>query len=114
MTVSIRRFGAADIRAHQDEFVELLRDAVEGGSSVNFIAPMDLDLAAASWDKWAGEVAAGQRIVLAALDDERVIGCVHLVLAMSAQRPAPRRRAEGAGSQQRAAAGHRHAVDERD
>jgi GNAT superfamily N-acetyltransferase len=38
-------------------------------------------MAASAWEKWAGEVEAGQRIVLAALEGERVIGCVHLVLA---------------------------------
>lgn len=81
MTIAIQRFGAEEIQTHQAELVELLRDAVDGGSSVNFIAPMDLGLAAASWEKWAGEVSAGQRIVLAALDGERVVGCVHLVLA---------------------------------
>jgi acetyltransferase len=82
MLISIRRFNAEDMRAHKDEFVELLRDVVDGGSSVNFIAPLDLRVAAAAWERWAGEVDAGQRIVLAALDANRVVGCVHLVLAM--------------------------------
>ncbi len=81
MTISIERLSASDLRAHKDDLVEVLRDAVEGGSSVNFVAPMDLGLAAAAWEKWAGEVEAGQRIVLAALDADRVVGCVHLVLA---------------------------------
>ena len=81
MAIVIKRFSAQDMRAHQAELVELLRDAVEGGASVNFIAPMDLGLAESAWEKWAGEVEAGQRIVLAALDGERVVGCVHLVLA---------------------------------
>jgi GNAT superfamily N-acetyltransferase len=81
MAIVIKRFSAEEMRAHQAELVELLRDAVEGGASVNFIAPMDLGLAAAAWKKWAGEVGANQRIVLAALDGERVVGCVHLVLA---------------------------------
>jgi len=81
MTISIRRFSAENIQSHKNEFVELLRDAVDSGASVNFIAPMDLGLAAASWEKWAGDVNAGQRIVLAALEADRVVGCVHLVLA---------------------------------
>ena len=82
MAISIARLSADDVQAHKQEFVELLRDAVDGGSGVNFIAPLDLGLAAAFWERMAGEVGAGQRVVLAALDEERVIGCVHLVLAM--------------------------------
>ncbi len=81
MTISIRRFGAGDMRAHRDALVELLRDAVDNGASVNFIAPMDLGLAAASWDKWAADVERGERIVMVALNEGRVVGCVHLVLA---------------------------------
>jgi GNAT superfamily N-acetyltransferase len=79
--ILIRRFSAQDILTHKTEFVELLRDAVDGGSSVNFIAPLDLELAAAAWDRWAGEAEAQQRIVLAALEADRVVGCVHLVPA---------------------------------
>ncbi len=89
--IDIRRFDAEDIRTHRDDLIELLRDVVDGGSSVNFIAPLDLGIAAAFWERIAGEAAAGSRIVLAALDAERVVGCAHLALAMQ---PNGRNRAE--------------------
>jgi acetyltransferase len=82
MTIDIRRFTARDIRTHQNELIELLRDVVDGGASVNFIAPLDESVAAAYWDRIAGEVDGGGRIVLVALDGDRVVGCVHLALAM--------------------------------
>jgi acetyltransferase len=82
MTIEIKRFTAQDIHAHKDELVELLRDAVDGGSSVNFLAPLDLSIAAAFWEKVAGEVEADQRLVLAALQADRVIGSTQLVFAM--------------------------------
>ena len=81
MTITIERFSADDIRAHKDELIELLRDAVDGGSSVNFIAPLDLRISAAFWERISGEVAASHRIVLGALEDNQVVGCAHLVLA---------------------------------
>ena len=81
MSVKIQRFGADDIRAHKAEFVELLRDAVENGSSVNFLAPLDLALAAAFWERIAGEASAVQRVVIAALEGDQVIGSAQLVLA---------------------------------
>lgn len=82
MPITIQRLSAQDILTHKAGLVELLRDAVDGGSSVNFIAPLDLALAAAFWEKIAGFVEANERIVLAALDGERVVGSAQLVLAM--------------------------------
>lgn len=91
MTVSIHRWTAQDIRTHGDALIELLRDAVDNGSSVNFLAPLDLATASAFWDKVADDVAAGQRIALVALEGEQIVGCTHLVLAMQ---PNGRNRAE--------------------
>ena len=81
MTIAIQRLNAPDIYTYKPGLIDLLRDAVDGGSSVNFVAPLDPALAAAFWDKIAGEVAVHERIVLAALDGAQVVGCAHLVLA---------------------------------
>lgn len=80
MTISIQRLGAQAIHTHLDGLVALLRDAVDNGSSVNFLAPLDRGVAAAFWERIAGEVGASQRIVLAAFDGGQIVGCVHLVL----------------------------------
>ena len=84
MPITIQRFGANDIRAHQAEFVDLLRDVVDHGASVNFLAPLDPAEAAAFWEKVADWVAAGERILIAALDGDRVVGSAQLVLAQQA------------------------------
>lgn len=81
MTIEIKRLNADEIRARKPELVELLRDAVDGGSSVNFLAPLDLSIADSFWEKVADDVATDQRLVLAALEDDRVIGSVQLVFA---------------------------------
>ena len=81
MAISIERFGGEDIRAHKSELVELLRDAVDGGSSVNFVAPLDTGIASAFWDRVASNVDAGERIVLVARDGDQIVGTVQLVLA---------------------------------
>lgn len=82
MTIEIRRLNADEVRAYKDGLIELLRDVVDGGASVNFIAPLDVAIADAFWEKVAAEVGANQRAVLVALDGERVVGDVQLVYAM--------------------------------
>lgn len=91
MALEIRRFGADALHTYRADLIELLRDAVDGGSSVNFIAPLDLGIAAAFWDKVAVEAETGARIVLAALDGDRLVGTAQLALA---QQPNGRHRAE--------------------
>ena len=82
MTITIQRLDAQAIHTHLVALVALLRDVVDNGSSVNFIAPLDTGVAAAFWERVAGEVGASQRIMLAAFDGEQIVGCVQLVLAM--------------------------------
>ena len=82
MPIEIRRLSAQGVRRYKAGLVELLRDVVDGGASVNFIAPLETAIADAFWEKVAAEVEAGQRLVLVALDGERVVGDVQLVFAM--------------------------------
>lgn len=81
MPITIQRLSAPEILAYKDSLVELLRDAVDNGSSVNFLAPLDLGIAAAFWEKVAGYVEADERVVIAALDGDQVVGSTQLVLA---------------------------------
>ncbi len=91
MPVTVERFGADAIRAHLAEFVDLLRDVVDHGASVNFLAPLDPAEAEAFWLKVAAWVDADERILVAALDGDRVVGSAQLVLATQ---PNGRHRAE--------------------
>jgi ribosomal protein S18 acetylase RimI-like enzyme len=82
--VQINNFSAEQITQHRDGLVALLQDAVNGGASVNFLAPLATDLATVYWDKVAAEVSAGERTVLVAWepDTASILGCAHLVLAL--------------------------------
>jgi ribosomal protein S18 acetylase RimI-like enzyme len=89
--VDIQKFSAQDIITHQDQLVSLLVDAVNGGASVNFIAPLATEIAVRFWRKAADEVARNERIVLVAWQAEAIAGSVQLVLA---QQPNAIHRAE--------------------
>ena len=79
--MQIDSFSAEQITRRRDELVTLLQDAVNGGASVSFLAPLTTDVAAAYWDKVAAEVGTGERLVLVAWqpDADAVFGCAHLV-----------------------------------
>jgi ribosomal protein S18 acetylase RimI-like enzyme len=68
--------------AHRDDLIDLLQDVVDHGASVSFVSPLAHSVAEAFWRKVESEVAAGQRIVIAAWVGERVVGCVQLALSM--------------------------------
>jgi acetyltransferase len=81
MPITIQRLSADDIRSRQADLVELLCDTVDNGSSVNFLAPMDRELAAAFWERIAVEAASDRRVVVAAIDGSRLVGSVQLEFA---------------------------------
>lgn len=87
----ITAYAAEQIRAHQPALIGLLRDVVDGGASVNFIAPLETQVAATFWERVANEVERGERVVLIAVQAGEIAGCAHLVLAMQ---PNGRHRAE--------------------
>jgi GNAT superfamily N-acetyltransferase len=71
--------------------VLLLRDAVDDGASVGFLSPLDSGLAETYWDERLHEAARGKRVILAAYDEDTIVGSVQLVLA---PQPNGRHRAE--------------------
>ncbi|ETK34811.1 GNAT family N-acetyltransferase [Microbispora sp. ATCC PTA-5024] len=75
------------VRLSAEELVEsakglavLLQDAVEGGASVGFLAPLDLGTAAAWWESLAPAVAEGRMILWVARDGGEIIGTITLRL----------------------------------
>ncbi|MFD3531704.1 GNAT family N-acetyltransferase [Streptomyces sp. NPDC058664] len=80
------RLTADQVRAHApDGLAALLVDAVDGGASVGFLAPLESAEAAAWWAGAAEEVAEGVRDVWAAhAPDGRLTGAVTLVRASTA------------------------------
>lgn len=82
MTISVHRATTIDA-ALALRLVDLLVDAVDGGASVNFLAPMDRDLAARFWSGVARRVDDGSIVLLVATDDERVGADDHVVGTVS-------------------------------
>ena len=72
--------------------IELLRDSVEGGASVGFLAPLKPELAAAFWNDMLREAATPSRVLLiATAENGDVAGSVQLALG---QKENGRHRAE--------------------
>jgi GNAT superfamily N-acetyltransferase len=91
MTYALSIFTADQIKATRVDLVALLQDAVNGGASVNFVAPLSPEVAATFWERVEREVANDERVVVVAQVDGMVVGCAHLVLATQ---PNGRHRAE--------------------
>ena len=85
-TPVIRRLHAVE-DAEFDGLVALLVDCVEGGASVSFMDPLDDERAEAFWRRVADAVAAGERVLLVAEDDEGIVGCVQLEFDLPENQP---------------------------
>ncbi|MGW0792000.1 GNAT family N-acetyltransferase [Streptomyces sp. NPDC002911] len=70
-----------ELVTYADELAALLIEAVEGGASVGFLAPLDRATAAIWWRERAAAVEAGDQQVWIARDDQRVAGTIGLVKA---------------------------------
>ncbi|MFC8228496.1 GNAT family N-acetyltransferase [Streptomyces sp. NPDC057287] len=68
-----------ELVTYADELAALLVEAVEGGSSVGFLASLDRAAAADWWRGRAAAVETGSQQIWIARDDERVAGTIALV-----------------------------------
>ncbi|HEY5810325.1 MAG TPA: GNAT family N-acetyltransferase [Povalibacter sp.] len=77
-------FGDREIRGLSD----VLIDCVEGGASVSFMFPMSRDKAETFWRGVAASVERGERVVLAAFDEQgAIVGTVQVVWAQPENQP---------------------------
>lgn len=74
----IRRLAAAEVLERKAEFEELLRDAVESGGTVGFILPMTEDKLDRYWSGVARDLESGERELLAAFVDGKVVGALQI------------------------------------
>ena len=82
----VRRVHAVD-DAMVGELADLLKDCVDGGASVSFMHPLTRERATAFWRMVADGVAAGQRALIVAEDDEGVCGTVQLIFDLPENQP---------------------------
>ena len=77
----IELISPANLTARAAEFAGLLRDAVEHGASIGFTRPLTEGELAEYWRRVGVEITAGNKILLAALDDKGgLIGSAQLAL----------------------------------
>ena len=77
--MKIKKISAAETLRRLDELTTLLIDAVEHGASVGFTLPLEDAEAGNYWRKVAGEIEAGGKLLIVALDEsDRAIGAAQL------------------------------------
>ncbi|GAC1471194.1 MAG: GNAT family N-acetyltransferase [Candidatus Dormibacteraceae bacterium] len=74
--IEIREPDAVAARASVSELADLLKDCVEGGASLGFPSPLELDVARTYWQGVAYAIEAGQHVLLVAGDP--IVGTVQL------------------------------------
>jgi GNAT superfamily N-acetyltransferase len=85
--IEIRRLEGDEARAHLDALAAVLVDCVDGGASVNYMAPFSEDEAVAAFEPFVRDVEAGRRILLAAFADGELVGTVQVILAVPPNQP---------------------------
>lgn len=73
--------------ANINDLAHVLTDCVDGGASVSFMRPLPHERAVAFWTDIAHSVAAGQRALLVAHDDQGICGTVQVVLEQPENQP---------------------------
>jgi GNAT superfamily N-acetyltransferase len=85
--VEIRRLTAAEGRERVGELAAVLLDCVAGGASVSFMASLTQTEADAFFTKVVEGVERGDRILLGAFMDARLVGTVQVVFAPQPNQP---------------------------
>ncbi len=78
--ISVVALDAEGIRANADVLADILISCVHGGASVSFMAPLERQKARDFWLGIADGVERGERLLLAAIDQKRVVGTVQVLL----------------------------------
>jgi ribosomal protein S18 acetylase RimI-like enzyme len=76
----ITRLTESEARSQLDQFIALLADTVNNGSSVGFLRPLDANLARDYWHEVFASVGRGTKILLIARIDNEMVGSVQLDL----------------------------------
>jgi GNAT superfamily N-acetyltransferase len=79
--VEIRELSADEASQYVSALANVLLDCVEGGASVSFMALLSKATAESFFEKVAAGVKAGERILLAAFVDTKLVGTVQILTA---------------------------------
>ncbi len=79
--MSVVELGAADVRERLDELAQLLLDAHADGMGLGLAAPLTLAAARDAWLETAARLDPRDHVLLAALEDDALVGSVQVVRA---------------------------------
>ena len=65
----------------------MLRDCVEGGASVSYMAPFSHENARAAFAGFVADAEQGRRLILAAFEGDDVVGTVQVILTLPPNQP---------------------------
>jgi GNAT superfamily N-acetyltransferase len=85
--VEIRRLAGTELHAQLDALAGVLADCVAGGASVSYMAPFSHLEARAAFEAMAAEVEKGNRLLLGAFAEGRLVGTVQVILALPPNQP---------------------------
>src|SRR5690242_4273469 len=85
--VEIRQLGADEAYGYIADLATVLLDCVEGGASVSFMAPLSRQQGEIFFENVVEDVRNGNRILLAAFTDNKLVGTVQIVTAMPPNQP---------------------------
>jgi GNAT superfamily N-acetyltransferase len=85
--VEIRQLTAAEGSQYLGALADVLLDCVEGGASVSFMAGFSKVAAESFFENVLEKVRTGDRILLAAFSDSKLVGTVQIVTAMPPNQP---------------------------
>jgi GNAT superfamily N-acetyltransferase len=85
--IEILRLNATEGLRYLGALAEVLLDCVEGGASVSFMAPLPRAAAESFFEKVLQSVQQGDRILLAAFIDSKLVGTVQIHLATPPNQP---------------------------
>ena len=85
--IQIRQLTAGEASHHLQDLAAVLIDCVDGGASVHFMPPLTQSAAIAFFEKTVEDVHQGNRILLAAFVDEKLVGTVQVIIGMPPNQP---------------------------
>jgi len=78
MSITISQLSAAEAKNALPELIAILDDAVQSGASIGFVLPLEQGELEAYWDGVLQSVAKGNKILLVALQEGRIVGTVQV------------------------------------
>src|SRR5262245_36103415 len=81
-SLDIRRLNEAEAAAGRNDLIDLLADSIEDGASVGFVLPLAGGELSAYWLEVEAAIRKGNRHLLAARADGRIVGAVQLDCAV--------------------------------